>query len=46
MECTMASKDKGGRNVKKTASKNLKEKRQEKKSKKDGSERQAKHKTA
>jgi len=44
MEHIMASKDKGGRNVKKTASKNLKEKRQEKKSKKEGAERQAKHK--
>ena len=40
----MASKDKGGRNVKKAASKNLKEKRQDKKSKKGADERQAKHK--
>lgn len=40
----MASKDKGGRNVKKTASRNLKEKRQDKKAKKDADERQAKHK--
>lgn len=41
----MASKDKGGRATKKVASKNLKEKRQDKKSKKGASERQAKHKT-
>jgi hypothetical protein len=45
MENVMASKDKGGRATKKVASKSLKEKRQDKKSKKATAERQAKHKT-
>jgi hypothetical protein len=44
LEDTMASKDKGGRSAKKTASRNLKEKRQDKKTKKDAAEREAKHK--
>lgn len=44
LEDTMASKDKGGRTAKKAASRNLKEKRQDKKTKKDEAERQAKHK--
>lgn len=40
----MASKDKAGRNAKKVASRDLKQKRQDKKTKKDGAERSAKHK--
>ncbi len=40
----MASKDKGGRTAKKAASRDLKQKRQDKKTKKDGAERSSKHK--
>lgn len=40
----MASKDKAGRSTKKVATRNLKQKRQDKKAKKDDAERRAKHK--
>ena len=42
----MASKDKGGKNVKKAASRNLKEKRLEKKTKKGANGRQVRSKPA
>lgn len=42
----MANKDKGGRSTKKVASRDLKQKRQDKKTKKDDAERKAKHKVS
>jgi hypothetical protein len=42
----MANKDKGGRSTKKVASRDLKQKRQDKKVKKDEAERKAKHKVS
>ena len=42
LEALMASKDKGGRGSKKTAAKNLKEKRAEKKEKRDAASTKAK----